>query len=106
MVAFAVSGGKAYYLVGLMPSLVAVGAVALEARWPARRMTALTIAAAAVALVGLPIALPVLPASAFASSPYAAIGEEQAETLGWPELTQTVSEVARDLPAGAVALHR
>ena len=103
LVAFAVSGGKAYYLVGLMPSLVAVGAVALEARWPARRMTALTIAAAAVALVGLPIALPVLPASAFASSPYAAIGEEQAETLGWPELTQTVSEVARDLPAGAVA---
>jgi 4-amino-4-deoxy-L-arabinose transferase-like glycosyltransferase len=103
LVAFAISGGKAYYLAGLMPSLVAVGAVSLEARWPTRRMTILTIAAAAIALVGLPIALPVLPASAFASSPYAAIGEEQAETLGWSDLTQTVREIAADLPAGAVA---
>ncbi|MET0741512.1 MAG: glycosyltransferase family 39 protein [Candidatus Nanopelagicales bacterium] len=103
LVVFAVSGGKAYYLAGLMPSLVAVGAVALEARWPARRMTTLTIAAAAVALVGVPIALPVLPASAFASSPYAAIGEDQAEMLGWPELAQSVREVARDLPDGTVA---
>jgi 4-amino-4-deoxy-L-arabinose transferase-like glycosyltransferase len=99
---FAVSGGKAYYLTGLMPALVAVGAVALEARWP-RRMTALTVASALVALVGVPIALPVLPASTFASSPYAEIGEDQAETLGWPELAQTVREVAADLPAGAVA---
>lgn len=87
---FFVTGGKAYYLAGIIPALIAAGAVGLEARWSTRRLVWTGATLALAASLAWPMALPLLPASTFADSPYAVIGEEQAETIGWPAFVATV----------------
>ena len=109
-IVFMATGGKPYYLAGLLPVLIAAGALAVDGwlargRGGARRM-ALVAAVAASALVDVVIALPVLPADR--AGPVIAVNADVGETIGWPELARTVADVVHGLPdaRGAVVLAR
>jgi len=101
------SGGKPYYLAGLLPALIAAGAVSTD-RWLARRRrrarTSVLVAAVVSSfLVSCVISLPVLPAADI--GPVVTVNEDVGETIGWPELVRTVARVHRAVP-GAVILTR
>jgi 4-amino-4-deoxy-L-arabinose transferase-like glycosyltransferase len=104
-VVFMASAGKPYYLAGMLPALVAAGAVQAD-RWlqrgrPRARRAVLAAAIGLSAAVGAVIALPVLPAADL--GPVLAMNEDVGETIGWPELARTVAGVYRTAP-GAVIL--
>lgn len=86
----------------LLPALVAAGCVTLEQRWSGRRLFVAGTVLVVVAAVGWPAALPLLPARVFAGSPYATIGEDQLETIGWPELVAAVGDAVDAAGPGAV----
>lgn len=99
-VVFMASGGKPYYLAGLLPALIGAGAGWVD-RWleGARRHARKAALVAAIVLSGLiggTIALPVLPANS--AGPVIAVNGDVAETIGWPEFAQTVAHVYRGLP--------
>ncbi|GGR54519.1 hypothetical protein GCM10010197_21260 [Nocardioides luteus] len=99
---FLVAGGKGYYLAGLLPPLVAAGAVVVAERAPAIRWLSvrwLTVAMVLLTIPAWPINLPVLPAATYTSSFYAAAGDDQAATIGWPEYVAQVQAVIDGLPA-------
>ncbi|MGY4645370.1 glycosyltransferase family 39 protein [Cellulomonas sp. URHB0016] len=101
-VGFFVTGGKAYYLAGLVPVLFAAGACGLAERWSTR---GLWVAGAVVALSGLvvwPAALPILPERDFGESFFADVNEDQAETIGWPRLVETVDKAVSSSGAALV----
>jgi Dolichyl-phosphate-mannose-protein mannosyltransferase len=99
-VVFMVSGGKPYYLAGLLPALLAAGAVKVDAwleRGRARLRRVVLVGAIAVsAAVNLVISLPVLPAED--TEPVLGVNEDVGETIGWPELVESVAGVYRGLP--------
>lgn len=99
-VVFMATGGKPYYLAGLLPVLIGAGAVQVDGwleRGRMRARRALLVAAVAIsAAVGLVIALPVLPPDS--SDPVLALNEDVGETIGWPRLARTVARVHRALP--------
>ena len=102
-VAFMASGGKPYYLAGLLPVLIAAGAVSVE-RWLARargraRQAVLVAAVVSSWLVSCVISLPVLPADD--AGPVVDMNDD-GETIGWPELVRTVARVHRIVPTAAV----
>ena len=97
---FLLTGGKAYYLTGAIVPLLAAGCVVLAARF--RHLVAIGSVLALSAVVAWPAGLPILPAATYATSFYPAIDEDQLETIGWPELADTVRGVLDDLPADAV----
>jgi hypothetical protein len=105
-VVFMASAGKPYYLSGLMPALLAAGAVPVDTwleRGRARLRAATVIGALALsAAVNVVIALPVLPAAD--AGPVVNLNEDVGETIGWPDLARTVARVDRGLPdpGGAV----
>lgn len=99
---FLVTGGKAYYLVGLLPILLAAGADDLVRAWPARRVRRATAVLAAAAILGWPIVLPVLPASVYVSSGLVEVDDGQGEMLGWPAFVDTVTDAARASDADLV----
>jgi 4-amino-4-deoxy-L-arabinose transferase-like glycosyltransferase len=100
-VVFMATGGKPYYLAGLLPVLVAAGAGPVDA-WLVRgrsraRAVALGTAVGLSALVSAMIALPVLPARD--ADPVIAVNADVGETIGWPDLVRTVARVHDSLPA-------
>ena len=102
-VIFMATGGKPYYLAGLLPVLIGSGSVWVDAwldrgRARARRILLSTVLAIS-ALAGALIALPVLPAHD--AGPVVAMNPDVGETIGWPQLARTVADVDRRLPAGA-----
>lgn len=99
-VVFMASGGKPYYLGGLLPALLGAGAAPVEG-WLTRgratvRPALLSVAIAASAAVSLVICLPILPAKD--ADVAVAMNGDVGETIGWPELAQTVADVAHRLP--------
>jgi hypothetical protein len=105
-IVFMATGGKPYYLAGLLPLLTGAGSAPVEA-WLARvalRWRAFVAVGVVSALVGAMLALPLLPASA--AGFVVATNGDVAETVGWPELVRSVAHVYRELPqrAGAVIL--
>jgi 4-amino-4-deoxy-L-arabinose transferase-like glycosyltransferase len=105
-VVFIATGGKPYYLAGLLPVLLAAGALTVDG-WLGRhriRRALLVGAIAASAAVDAVIALPVLPPAD--AGPVVAANADVGETIGWPEFARTVAGVARRLPRGAVILTR
>jgi hypothetical protein len=97
---FMATGGKPYYLAGLLPVLVGAGPVQVDGwlrrgRMPGRRAV-LVATIAASAAIGLTIALPVLPADRV--GPVIAVDADVGETIGWPRLARTVASVFRTLP--------
>jgi 4-amino-4-deoxy-L-arabinose transferase-like glycosyltransferase len=109
-----VTGGREYYPAGLYPVLVAAGAVATGSWWSRGRVrTRRSLVGAALALGAVStvvIALPVYPVDRLADTPQAAVNYDAVETVGWPELAETVAEVYDSLPesqrATAVILTR
>jgi 4-amino-4-deoxy-L-arabinose transferase-like glycosyltransferase len=99
-VVFMATGGKPYYLAGLLPVLVAVGSVKadgwLEHGRPRARRALLAGAIVASGAIGGTIALPVLPAGS--SDPVIAVNADVGETIGWPDLARTVARVMRRVP--------
>jgi 4-amino-4-deoxy-L-arabinose transferase-like glycosyltransferase len=96
---FAITGGKPYYLTGLLVPLAAAGAVVVSRRWSPSRIRRFATLIAVTALFPLPALLPVLPAQTFAESFYPALNEDQLETIGWPRFVDQVRAVADALPA-------
>jgi hypothetical protein len=99
-IVFMATAGKPYYLSGLLPLLIAAGALRADG-WLERgrtraRRALLAVAVAASAAVGLVIALPILPADRL--DPVLAVNEDVGETIGWPELARTVARVVHDFP--------
>jgi 4-amino-4-deoxy-L-arabinose transferase-like glycosyltransferase len=112
---FVVSHGKAYYITPIYPTLLGIGAVAIE-RWlqrPAWRRAAL-ISVTVAGVIAAPMALPVLSEKAFISysralgiAPSATAAEHQklgllpqnfADQHGWPEMAAQVAAVYNTLP--------
>jgi 4-amino-4-deoxy-L-arabinose transferase-like glycosyltransferase len=105
-VVFMATGGKPYYLAGLLPVLLAAGAPAVD-EWLDRgraslRMASLIGAVALSAAVSLVISLPILPADD--AGPVIDLNDDVGETIGWPELARTVADVYGELPEAAVIL--
>lgn len=100
VVVFMATGGKPYYVAGLLPVLLAAGALAVDG-WLGRgrsraRGAVLAGVVATSALVNLVIALPVLPADR--AGPVVAVNADVGETIGWPDLAHTVAGVYHRLP--------
>jgi hypothetical protein len=94
-VVFMTTGGKPYYLAGLLPALHAAGAAPVLG-WLDRgrsrlRHWMLGTAVVFSAIVGCVIALPVLPARL--AGPVVAVNPDVGETIGWPELAAGVAGV-------------
>jgi hypothetical protein len=108
IVAQFVLGGKPYYPGGAYTLLFAAGAVAFE-RWLAARRTrapavkwgAVMLAAAAV---GLPIAVPVLPARALHTVPLQKVNYDLGETIAWPRQVALIAH-EYDAPPAAQRGH-
>jgi 4-amino-4-deoxy-L-arabinose transferase-like glycosyltransferase len=103
---FVVTGGKGYYLAGLVPVLIAAGLTSLVHKPTGRRRLesattrGLTIATAvlvASAAVAYPAVLPLLPASTYADSVWADMDGGQLDTIGWPEYAGQVAAVVQQL---------
>ncbi|MDQ6803740.1 MAG: glycosyltransferase family 39 protein, partial [Actinomycetota bacterium] len=101
------TGGKPYYLAGLLPALLGAGSKPTEA-WltggrPRARRALLAAVLAVSAVVGAIIALPILPADS--AGPTIAVNADVGETIGWPELARTVAAVKqRVAPRGRVVI--
>lgn len=97
-VVFLVTGGKGYYLAGLIPPLIAAGSTALAQRWAERRLVVAGVVLALSAMVAWPALVPVLPARTYTASFYPVIDGDQPETIGWPELVATVRRTLAAMP--------
>jgi 4-amino-4-deoxy-L-arabinose transferase-like glycosyltransferase len=98
-----VSGGKGYYAVGILPPLMASGAILVD-RWLARghrrlRATGFTVAAALSGALIAYLTLPILPVATFATTSLPSQVPDTAEQIGWPQLVKTVEGVVAALPA-------
>ena len=98
------SGGKSYYLAGLLPVLLAAGAVGGE-RWLERRHSRIRLAALTAAILGTAainavVGLAVLPVDELQGSVVMALNPDSGEMVGWPRFTDTVAAVYHSLPAG------
>jgi 4-amino-4-deoxy-L-arabinose transferase-like glycosyltransferase len=99
-IVFMASGGKPYYLAGLLPALIAAGSHEVD-RWLERgraplRRVALFGAIGLSGVVGMVISLPVLPADR--ADPVIAMNGDVGETIGWPQFARIVAGVDRRLP--------
>jgi 4-amino-4-deoxy-L-arabinose transferase-like glycosyltransferase len=92
------TGAKIYYLTGAYVYLLAAGAVALDGWLYARARRIGTLAAATTLTTALfaVLVLPVLPATGIGRRH--TMDQTLAETVGWPELVDTVGTVWNDLP--------
>ena len=98
-----VSGGKAYYGIGIVAPFMAAGAILLD-RWLIRghrrlRGAGLAVAAALSGALLVLLTLPVLPPATFAASSLPSTDPILAEQVGWPKFVATVEEVVASLPA-------
>ena len=93
------TGGKIYYLAGAYIYLLAAGAVALDARFAARkdRLRRLLVATAVCIALAVSIVLPVLPAGDVGWTQK--INPVLAESVGWPQLVSSVRTAWVSLPA-------
>jgi Dolichyl-phosphate-mannose-protein mannosyltransferase len=102
-VVFMATGGKPYYIAGLMPALLAAGSTSVD-RWLDRgakgvRRALLAVGLALSAGIAALISLPIVPAKDADQAAY-----DVRETIGWRAFARTVADVYRKLPArqGAV----
>jgi len=100
---FIVSGGKPYYLGGLMPLLLAAGAPATIA-WLARgrsrlRRTLVLAAVALTALTAIVVTLPVIPVGDLHRTNLTSLNYDAGQTVGWPAYVGEIARVYHGLPA-------
>jgi 4-amino-4-deoxy-L-arabinose transferase-like glycosyltransferase len=94
-------GDRPYFLAPMYTPLFAAGAVGFEqrsregrARWSRRTAAAVLVVGG---LVALPVALPLLPASALRTVPLQSVNYDLGEQIGWPEFSRTVTAAYRSL---------
>lgn len=95
-----VTGGKPYYVAGLFPALVAVGAMQLPA-WVERLLDRPVRALAAALVVSVPTAFFALPLAPVGSPVFQiaqAVNPDGAETVGWTGYVDLVVDVAAQVP--------
>ncbi len=98
-----VSGGKAYYGIGIVAPLMAAGAIVLD-RWLARghrrlRAASFVVAATVSGALTAYLTLPLLPPAQFARTSLPTQDPILADQLGWPRFVATVEQVVGALPA-------
>jgi 4-amino-4-deoxy-L-arabinose transferase-like glycosyltransferase len=103
-IVFMASGGKPYYLAGLLPLLLGAGAVSVDGwltrgRTQARAMVVVA-AVALSAVIDATISLPILPASS--ADPVIAVNGDVGETIGWPAFARTVARVYERAPRAVI----
>lgn len=92
--------GRPYYTDGMLALAFAAGSVAIEQRPAPNRMRPWLLAPPIGLLVGLVLILPVLPQAALAHiKGIHKLNYDLTETIGWPQLTQTVIRIYDQLPA-------
>jgi len=97
-VVYLLAGGKAYYLAGMYPALLAAGAIATD-DWlrDVRGRTRLLAAALGLSLlVGAVVGLAVLPARAL--GPVLAVNPDAGEQVAWPRYVDQIAAVWNRLP--------
>jgi hypothetical protein len=97
---FMVSGGRPYYIAGVLPLLWAAGAARVERQRPAawwRWVPTWPVYAVTAAALLLGNVLPVQPVSAHADQPLQ-IGNFQRDEIGWPAMVADVHAAYRALP--------
>jgi len=95
------TGAKSYYLGGMYFVLFAAGGIWADERLLRRGATMRTIATWIVVggVVGLPLALPVLPVSTLPSGDWESkINKDLSATVGWPRVVSQIAAVAATLP--------
>ncbi|NNH69548.1 glycosyltransferase family 39 protein [Nocardia uniformis] len=112
-VVYGITGGKAYYLGGMYPLLLAAGAVGIE-RWLAAsdrsgvdrrtRRVALGSVVVVTAVGSALLFLPVLPVTAVPDSPVLAVNYDAGETIGWPDYVRQIAEVRSEVAPDAELL--
>lgn len=101
-VIFVATGGKTYYLGGMLPLLLAAGAqptVDWSRRARVRLRRGLVIAAVLLSLTAIPATLPVLPVGALRHTPIVSLNYDAGETIGWPTYVSEVETVYASLPS-------
>ena len=107
-------GDRPYYFAALYAVMLAAGAIVADEvihgerrffteRRPTRRLLwrsprAAIVWISVVAAIGLPLSLPILPATALAKVPLQALNYNLGETIGWHQLVATVAHIYRSLP--------
>ena len=110
-VVFLVTGGKAYYIAGLFPVLLAAGAQP-AVDWLHRgrdrmRRRAFATALGLSAVVSVLITQPVLPVRVLSDTPIVSLNYDTGETIAWPAYVEEIAAVYRQLPPaqrGATAI--
>ena len=102
VIVLTISGGKAYYLTGMLPVLLAAGAEpSLQwARSRPRRLRAWMTGAGIATLVALPITLPLVPLAQLHSSGVVKANYDAGEQVGWPTYVDEIVSVPRPVSAG------
>ena len=97
-VVFLVIGGKAYYLAGLYPMLLASGAHLMH-EWAVRRRDRLVVPGVLVLSLAASayLFLPIAPPSHIDGSPIGAVNYDAGEQVGWPEFAAVVQAAYDDL---------
>ncbi|HEY7486185.1 MAG TPA: glycosyltransferase family 39 protein [Streptosporangiaceae bacterium] len=103
VIVFTVSGGKPYYLGGMVPVLMAAGAQP-AVDWARRRRTWLRTGLLAAALIltpltTLPVTLPVVPVANVHNTSVVDLNYDAGETIGWPTYVRQIAAVYASLPA-------
>ena len=95
-------GGKPYYLAGLLPVLLAAGALKVDAWLEGGRARTAVLATALglSALIGGTIALPVLPADD--ASIVVDANSDVGEMIGWEDFVDTIAAVHREVPDAVI----
>jgi hypothetical protein len=93
LVVFLVGRGKPYYVAGMYPVLLAAGAVAWEQR--ERRRVALPLIIGLTLVIGLPIALPILPVDRAKDHPIEDLELELGAQLGWVDQVDRLAALRR-----------
>lgn len=96
-----VSGGKSYYVAGILPMLIAAGSITLDG-WLSRgraRPRSITFATTATlsGLAAAVLVLPIVPVSSLGGTPIPDLYKESAEQVGWPELVAAVERTVASL---------
>ena len=98
-VVYLTTGGKAYYIAGLYPVLLAAGAQPVLA-WASRRRIRRRLLGVALAfslVAASYLFLPVVPAPSVDPSPISAVNYDAGEQIGWPEFADTIESAYADL---------
>jgi 4-amino-4-deoxy-L-arabinose transferase-like glycosyltransferase len=98
----AVTGGKAYYVIGSAAVFMAAGSIVVD-RWLAHgharlKATSFMVAAAASGALIAYLTLPVLPAATYAASSLPSEVPDTANQVGWPAFVTTVEGVVAPCP--------